>query len=48
MRAAQIERGPCMLVNVLQLIAYLVVLGIISVVPLVIWLVAVTASGKRS
>jgi hypothetical protein len=37
-----------MLVNVLQLIAYLVVLGVISVVPLAIWLVAVTAFGDRS
>jgi hypothetical protein len=37
-----------MLVNVLQLIAYLTVLGIISVIPLVIWLGAVAASSRRN
>ncbi len=37
-----------MLVNVLQLIAYLVILGVISVVPLAIWLFAVAAFGDRS
>jgi hypothetical protein len=36
-----------MLVNVLQLIAYLAVLGIISVVPLVIWVGIVAASSNR-
>lgn len=36
-----------MLVNVLQLIAYLAVLGIISVVPLLIWVGTAAASNKR-
>jgi hypothetical protein len=48
MRPVSTEREPPMLINVLQLIAYLVVLGIISVVPLAIWFVAVAASTRRS
>lgn len=36
-----------MLVNVLQLIAYLVGLGIISVIPLLFWLGMVAASNSR-
>jgi hypothetical protein len=36
-----------MLVNVLQLIAYLAVLGVISVIPLLIWVGIVAASNSR-
>ena len=37
-----------MVVTVLQLIAYLVVLGIISIVPLAIWLAIVASSERRA